>query len=406
MLRNRVKHLLKNNQFLYNSISSLYKRLSKLYEKSFFYFFFHLFRLFPINSRKIILCSYFGKGYGDNSKYIAEEIIDKGLDYDMVWLLNKELMNNHNLPSQVRPVLYDSIWSIYEMATAAVWIDNARQPYYIRKRKGQYYIQAWHGSPAMKKIEKDAENSLSEGYVRQAIFDSKKADLFLSNCKWYSDLARSSFWYDGEILECGTPRNDILFKTNVVLQNEVRQYFNLSKHSKIALYAPTFRTDYSLDAYKLDYKNFIAKLIEKFGGEWTLLVRLHPNIQNKADELLLGEDIINASGYDDLQELLTVADLVVTDYSSLMFDFALRRKPCLLYAVDIEEYKKDRDFYFSFNELPFPLAESNSQLMSVIERFDNDKYVQDVNKFFLNIGSVENGQASELVVERIKQVTY
>ncbi|WP_251132773.1 CDP-glycerol glycerophosphotransferase family protein [Exiguobacterium sp. s56] len=404
-MKNKIKHLLKKNNFIYEYSSKMYKKAKTTNEKCFFFFFYNLFRIFPIKRNKIVLCSYFGKDYGDNSKYIAEEIINKGLDYDMVWLLDKNLVDDNSLPLQIRPVKYGSIKSIYEMATASVWIDNARQPYYVRKRKRQYYIQAWHGSPALKKIEKDAETSLSVNYVNQAKLDSKKADLFLSNCKWYSELVKSSFWYEGEILECGSPRNDILFFENKKTQDKIRNSFNFSNDIKIALYAPTFRTDYSLDAYKLDYEKFVDKLNEKFGGEWKVIVRLHPNIQHKAEQLLLKDNIVNGSNYGDLQELLSIADVIVTDYSSLMFDFVLKRKPCFLYAVDVEEYKKDRDFYFSFNELPFTLSKNNEELINAIEKFDNQKYLENIEKFLMEIGSVEKGTASKMVVQRIEKVT-
>lgn len=405
MFVQRIKTILYKNDFIYEISSKLYKKLKKTIEKLYFGLFYNLFRLFPIKKNKIVFCSYFGKDYSDNSKYIAEEIINKGLNYDMVWLLNKDLINNNTLPIEIRPVQYDSIKSIYELATASVWVDNARQPYYVKKRKKQYYIQAWHGSPAMKKIEKDAVSSLSKNYVKQAKLDSKKADLFLSNCKWYSELVKKSFWYEGEILECGTPRNDILFAENEKMKEKILNLLNIKNGTKLVLYAPTFRTDYSLDAYKLNYDNLIKKLNEKFDGEWKVLVRLHPNIQHKSEELLHRNNTVNVSNFGDLQELLSVVDVVVTDYSSLMFDFLLKRKPCFLFAVDVDEYKKDRDFYFTFEELPFILSESNEEFIDALENYDHNEYLKSIEDFLLRIGSVEKGVASKLVVEKIMKVT-
>lgn len=220
---------------------------------------------------KVVFCNHYGNGYGDNPKYIAEEMIRRGLDYDFVWMLKSELMDHNHLPRQIRPVRIGSLKSIYEMVTAAVWIDDVRQPSYIKKRRGQHYIQTFHGGPSLKRVEKDVEDKLSSEYVKNAISDSKKANLFLSNGSWFTNLVRNSFWYSGEILESGFPRNDIFSLRDSDVNRRVRAYFGISETNRIVLYAPTFRKDHSVDVYDLDIDKCLAALSEHFlviGSSW------------------------------------------------------------------------------------------------------------------------------------------
>ena len=156
--------------------------------------------LFPIEKNKIMFTSYYGADYGDNGKYIIEELLRRNEDLQIVWLLKKELMDNNHLPEGVHPVEHRSVASVKELQTAAVWIDNARKTYGI-KRKGQLYIQTWHGGPGVKRIEKDVESELEKRYVRKAKQDSKMCDIILSNSDFMTNIYANVFWYDG-ILFC------------------------------------------------------------------------------------------------------------------------------------------------------------------------------------------------------------
>jgi len=149
-------------------------------------FFYYLFRIFPIQKNKIFIQNFNGKGYGDNPKYIAEEILRCGYDLKLVWAVRRKFKGN--IPKKIKTVPYYSIRAIYESVTAKFWIDNCRKQLYAKKRKGQYYIQTWHGSINFKKVEKDVENKLSSFYVKQAKYDSTIADLFLSDSKFTSQF--------------------------------------------------------------------------------------------------------------------------------------------------------------------------------------------------------------------------
>lgn len=273
---------------------------------------------------------------------------------------------------------------------------------YIRKRKSQYYIQTWHGAIALKQIEKDAEDVLDKYYVESAKNDSRMADLLISNSKFCTNLYRNSFWYDGSILECGSPRNDILINDTEYFKLKICEYYKLDKNINIAMYAPTFRRNNNLDVYNLDYEKCISALKNKFGGEWVIIVRLHPSISEKAKNIKYTNNIINGSIYDDMQQLLAATDILITDYSSSMFDFMITKKPIILYATDMEEYKKDRNFYFNIEELPFKVASNNQEMENGICEFDNKVYINKLNQFISRLDINENGVASYKVVEVIK----
>jgi CDP-glycerol glycerophosphotransferase len=349
------------------------------------------------------VCNYFGKGYGDNGKYIVEELLNEGLKCDIVWLLRKDLIRNSEFSSQVRTVKYGSILGLYELATAKVWIDNCRKSFYPPKRKEQFYIQTWHGGIALKKIEKDAQNALDEEYLKIAKNDSQMADLFISNSRFCSEMYRSAFWYNGEIYECGTPRCDILINNDNKEIETIKIKLGIDKNTKILLYAPTFRTDSNTKVYDIEYNILINTLQSKFGSKWIILVRLHPNISLKDNFMNYNLNIINVTNYPDMYELLLISDILITDYSSTMFEFSLTQKPVFLYAVDIEQYSNDRGFYFNIFSLPYPLAENNQQLMRSIEQFDNSNYLIELEELYNKLDIKEFGKSSKNITELIKQ---
>ena len=325
-------------------------------------------RAFPVDPHKIVVSSYYGRGYGDNPKYIVEKLLKHSDQLNIIWMV-KDDSEAENLPKSVKSCRYNSVKGIYHLSTAKVWIDNCRKGFVMFKRKKQYYIQTWHGF-AIKRIEKDVEKQLSEYYVKCAKRDSRMMDIAISDSAHMTRLYKESFWYDGEVLECGAPRNDIIMERSDALKEKVFESLNILSGRKLVMYAPTFRSDLKSDAYAIDYERLKSSCEKRFGGEFSVLVRLHPNVIKNSDSMCFdGVDCINASYYPDMQELLAVSDVVVSDYSSLMVDYSLSGKPCFQFAMDIEEYKKDRDFYFDIANLPFMLSRSNDELEKSILEF-------------------------------------
>lgn len=362
-----------------------------------------LFRIIPINNKKIVFCCYMGKGYGDNLKPICDELLNmKNSDLDIVWVLNKSNYNK-TMPKGIRKVKYKSLKYLYELSTSKIWVDNSRKEFVPFKRKKQYYIQTWHAGLCLKKVEKDAELVLPRFYIRRAICDSKNANLFVSNSLWETKLYKESFWYNGRILEDGIPRNDILINStkHVKIKQEVYKKFNINPNKRILLYAPTFRNDFSLNAYDLDFNEFLTYLNKTTKAEWTLLLKLHPNISEKSYGLNIPKDSIDVSNYGDLYELMISSDMLITDYSSLMFDYGYLNKPLFLYASDVADYLNDRGFYFDYYKLPFPVATNIEELISVYNKYNKTTYINNLKKFYNDVGLKETGNSAKKIANII-----
>ena len=215
------------------------------------------------------------------------------------------------------------------------------------------------------------------------------------------NLYKQSFWYSGPVFETGSPRNDIFFDKDDCVNLKVRSALGVKREERIVLYAPTFRQSVdSFLAYDVDSILFRRCLEKKFGGSWRFLVRLHPNLINEENATRIRRmypEAIDVSRYPDMQELLFAADVLVTDYSSSMFDYMYTGRPCFLYVKDYACY--DRGFYFNFSELPFPVIERNSMIEPIVCGFDKEEYDCKVKSFFDRIGSVETGVASKRCYE-------
>lgn len=358
-----------------------------------------LLRVFPLDNQKILIMNFLDKGFGDNGKYISEFLYSTDKSLHLFWVTNRR----ESLPSYITQVKPRSISYLYHAATSKIWIDNCRKTQYMRKRKQQFYVQTWHGCVALKRIEKDIEVQLNPEYVHSARHDSSMIDLMLSNSRFCTDMYRRAFWYEGEILECGSPRVDILFSCASDQKIQIKKKLGLQAEDHIILYAPTFRKDKGTECYRIDFKR-ILEALSRDGSEWKFAVRLHPNIADQADFLQYDDDIMNATSYPDMYELMAVSDILITDYSSVMFEAGFVKKPVFLFATDIEDYKQDRNFYFDLEQLPFPLATTNEELISRIEHFSKSEYEASVVEFNQSLGLKETGHASEKVAEWILQV--
>lgn len=365
-------------------------------------FFWNIFSLLKIKKNKIIFNQFNGLGYGDNPKYICEEILKQSLDYKLVWLVRDEKIQ---VPVGIKKVKIDSIRAIYHLSTAKVWISNVRIPFYTKKRKSQKYIQTWHGGLGLKKVEKDVEEFLSKKYIESAKRDSQMADLFISNCKYRSSLYKRSFWYNGEILEVGIPRNDFIINNlnNYEYKNIIRKKNNIDVDKNIILYAPTYRTKNDMDVYKFDFMEIIKSLEEKFNEEYIFIIKLHPNISNKSNFIKYNNKILNFSNYSDMQELLLITDVLITDYSSCMFDYLLTRGKIFLLTKDLDMYTKEKGLNLDYYTLPFPIAQSNEELLNNIHSFDTALYEKNTEKFLLKVGMNETGQSGKEIVKRIEE---
>ncbi len=355
----------------------------------------HVFWIFPVKSNRIVFQSFNGNDFSDSCKALVEYIhLVYPEQYDMYWVA--EDTSRLKLPEykELHCIKKNTIKYFYICLTAKVAICNINQESHMPLRKNQKLINTWHGMP-YKTV------GLARAKDNQ-IVDYNVYDLFLSPCKFYTkQVIRRSFHYTGKVLPCGLPRNDILFKQNKnLIKTKVYDKYKIDEKVRTVLFAPTFRGDFENVNTKLDYNSVVSSLQDRFGGEWVLLYREHPMLE-RCDEKI--EGAINVTFYPDMMELLVASNILITDYSSSIWDFALSKKPVFLYEPDLDEYKEDRGLYINMEKLPFVLGHDNNELCERIRNFDNDKYNVELDKYFNVMGSYEQGIACESVMQVIQK---
>ena len=357
---------------------------------------FQFLAILPVRNNKIVFDNFGGRGYGCDPKYIAEELLKRKEPLDLVWL-TKDV--ECELPDGIRPVRYGSIRAMYELATAKIWIDNIKNAIRLPKKKEHYYIQTWHSSLGLKRNEQDAE-FLKKTYVNRAKRDAAITDLMYSNNAFRAEKYKERFWYHGEVIRCGHPRNTILLNVPQGMREKVLAYFDIDERKKVLLYAPTFRNKEDLEIYLFDVSKCLEVLRKKLGGEYVCLLRLHPNSVAYANKKKFGEFAYNATDYPDMQELMAISDVLITDYSGSMFEFMLTGRPTFLFMKDLKRYiVHERKLYFSFEELPFLMAEDESELWNNILQFDQEVYRKKCKLFMDRIDMRDDGNGAERIAD-------
>ncbi|WP_051688613.1 CDP-glycerol glycerophosphotransferase family protein [Butyrivibrio sp. AE2032] len=357
----------------------------------------------PIAENKIMFDCFEGGGFGDNGKYLALELLKKAPDLDLVWNVKNEF---EAFPTGIRKVIRFSKEYYEELYSARVLVCNdGTFEDDLVKKEGQFIIDTWHGTGPFKKvfasIESKKNNKSHLAWVKDTF---GRADAFVSNSMDNTDMYQNSMLFDGEIWEIGYPRNDILFG-NQRKANGVKAKLSIDVDMKVVLYVPTFRDGKKYAGLSLnEMKDIMDALSERFGGQFVFLVRNHhsmarPELQNSEHETIM--DVTN---YPDVMELLLIADAIISDYSSIIWDASLMKKPVFLYQPDLEEYCSTRDFYLSVEKWPYPSAGSLKQMIKNIKDFEGDLYKKKLESFFEDYPSYDDGHASEKLADKILDV--
>ena len=354
------------------------------------------FRVFPINPKKIVFSSYFCTSLSDNPWEIFQAMKKIHPELTFIWLLKE--------PEPVEggiSVKSGTITALYHLATAKCWIDNSRKRSWVVKRKKQFYVQTWHGNISFKHVEADVEDKLPKLYVKAAKNDSKMADLFISGSKWATNCYRRCFWYNGEILEIGLPRSDVFYKDFQETNKKVDNWLRGESNIRYILYAPTFRVDDSLLFYMKDFSKLISVVKDRFGGEWKVMMRLHPRIAEKHGLIDYDKDVVDVSKYPNINELIVRSEIMISDYSSCMFDAMEAGKYVFLYVPDLDAYMKDRGCEFELSELPFPICKDQVSLYHTIENTDFELSKRNANIFMEKCGVCDGPDSSDKVASYI-----
>lgn len=368
----------------------------------------------PIAPDKVVIDNYMGNGYGCNGKYVTERLLAEQAGLDIVWVVRNVEKMRGEFPDRVRLVKYASKEAFYEYATAAVWLCNYHLVKYFHgglvKKEGQTYIQMWHGSFGIKKIENDCAiltEMKSWSYLAQK--NAVSTDYWISNSGFETAVYRSAFWGAGTVLEYGHPRNDIFFrKDGSRPRQRVEAALGMKSDEKMLFYVPTFRECGESSAGLFPVEEVLKALQEKWGDAYRFVVRFHPRMEADRRKALLEKwkayAVVDATAYDDIQELLYRADITVTDYSSAIFDFMLTGRPGFLFVPDRASYDEERGFYYPLEKTPFPVAETKESLLEQIREFSMENYQKNIELFLKEKESREDGHAAERVALLIGQI--
>lgn len=390
-------------KYIKNIIFKLIKYIYKL-----------IYKYIPIDNNMILFVAYHGRGYLCNPKYLHKYLInnDKFKNYKFIWAAkNPKSVKINN----AKIVKYNGILYFYYLARSKYWIINCKMPNYILKKEKQVYIQTWHGTP-LKRLAHDINIGRNATFYRTKVSkeqmtssydnDVKKYNYFISPNKFSTEKFKTSFRVsEDKIIETGYPRNDFL--TNITEEEikELKKKYNIPINKKVILYAPTWRDDsFDSKGYIFELKVDFKRWKEYLGDEYIVIFKPHyliRNIYNNENDNF----VYTIKEDEDINELYVISDILVTDYSSVFFDYAILKRPIYFYMYDLEQYRdKLRGFYLDINkDLPGDIITDELELLKKIS--NNEEYlnnninkIQEFNKVYNNL---QDGECCKRVIEKI-----
>lgn len=410
---NLVKRLIKGNLSATKRVVNLHlgsKKIRKIKSnpRAFAcYLYFHLFTKMKMKDNWVLFESFFGKSYSDSPKYIYEYLNQAyPNEYKCIWVINDK---KTKIPYGAIKVKRFSIRYAYYFARCKYDVLNVRQPNWIRKRKGNVFLETWHGTP-LKRLVFDQEEvcGASPLHKQQFYRQSRDWDYLISDNGFSTETFKRAFIFHNEIVECGYPRNDVLYAPDKEARiTKLKDKLGIPKDKKTILYAPTWRDDeyYGKGEYKFALKLDLHELKKQLGDEYVLLLRTHYYIADSIDTTGIEDFAFNVSKYDDISELYLISDLLITDYSSVFFDYANLRRPILFYTYDLEKYRDMlRGFYLDIErEMPGPLLFTEEEVITAIKDISHIEmeYQDRYEVFYERFCHVDDGNASKRIVERV-----
>ena len=363
--------------------------------------------IFPVRKKLIFFQSYEKAiGYCGNPKYLCEYLLQAGAGYELIYAVNRNA-EKPEIPG-VMFIEYGGLQWLRALATAGTVIFNARAPLFLTRRKGQTTINTWHAGGAYKKTGVSVAGAGNERVMCLSNEKNRKYfSLYLSSSEKFTETnIRQAIGYEGKILNSGMPRNDLFFdeRRTAEADRKIREGLGLKKEDYLVLVAPTFRADG--DGRNGNYAGFPFDkaeriLREETGRKVVFLIRKH---HKDPTEYPIGQGMKDVSGYDDTQELLCAADLLMTDYSSVIWDFCLLNRPAILYATDRQEYERaDRGFFTPIESWPAVLCETETEIEECLRKAVREDPKDRNAKYLASMGSYEKGKACETVCREIER---
>ncbi|MGX7350832.1 glycerophosphotransferase [Enterococcus canis] len=381
------------------------KIISRVYRMGF-----NLVSYLPVKKKTIMFESFNGKVPSDNPLAIYQELSKDASDFHIYWSVKNAFLAEAQqvVPAALLVKRFSLKW-LWLTARANFWIFNARMPHWLRKNKGTTYIQTWHGTP-LKRLGLDIDEVAMPGtdtasYKKYFIQETSRWDYMIAPNPYSEAIFKEAFAFQNTFLEIGYPRNDRLFQADAAEVQALKERYLGTTQGRVLLYAPTWRDDayYTKGQYKFELPFSLETVVALMAPEDRLILRPH----------YLVKDQIDISGYEtqvviladeEISDLYLISDLLITDYSSVFFDFANLRRPMLFYAYDLDHYRDQlRGFYFDYQQVPGPIATEVTEFYYYLKEFlQENAFLADTLKletFVEEFGIWENGTASQKVVE-------
>jgi CDP-glycerol glycerophosphotransferase len=365
----------------------------------------------PVRKKLVIFESFLGKQFSCNPRAIYEYLKHHDYDMEMIWSVDKKhsrIFQQLNIPYVNR---FSLKW-LWLLPRAEYWITNSRMPIWLKKPNHTTYVQTWHGTP-LKKLAADIKEVHMPGtttidYKEEFYQESRSWDFLISPNAYSTSIFKRAFQYEKTILETGYPRNDrLITHNNDETITRIKETLGIPKDKKVILYAPTWRDDQFFDRgkYKFTLHLDIDQLKNTLGEEYVILLRVHYLIANRINIQPYQDFVFDCSDYDDNRDLYLISDILVTDYSSVFFDYLCLKRPILFYTYDLDLYRdKVRGFYFDLEkDHPGPLVKTTEELIREVKRLERGGFepTDAFTRFHENFCRLEQGVSAEQVVKRV-----
>lgn len=353
-------------------------------------------KIIPIHNNVVLLNSRVGGRFADSPKYIALNLAS-GSNLKVYFAVKRRRFFCDICGIEF--VEENSFKYFWLKVICKVFVTNNGGIASFPWKKEQIVINTWHGQP-YKRIGLDTYTEDNGGYIWRLMRERNVTSRFLSQSSMMAEVLKNKLLVDEDkIWEIGIPRNDLMVNSSLKAQKNIREKIGWENDVKYAIYAPTGRGHIENIVKEFDVERVSDALSKCFGGEWEIVLRFHPGAGGDN----LNPQMQDFSDYDDMQELLVAADVLITDFSSTMWDFMLSKKPVFIYAEELENYLENTGLYVPFVEWPFPKATNIDEFVKVIEEFDEDDYIEKCREHYNKLGGCETGKATDLVCEYISR---